>query len=323
MPRLIYYGDDRPGITRLRRGRGFSYRAPDGTTIDDKRERARIAALAVPPAYEQVWISPKPNGHLQATGRDSRQRKQYRYHPDWRAEQEAVKYDGLAEFGRALPAIRRRVLTDLKGTAGEQRFAIAAIIAMLDRLAIRIGNHDYAETNGTYGATTLQRRHMKLKGGEIALRYTAKGGLDVRKVLKDRTLNRVLEQLHDLPGGNLISWTDEDDRPRAVTSDQVNAALAEMVETPGITAKTFRTWAGSEAALSVALKQEHPTIRALSEAASERLANTPTVARNSYIHPAIIDLAETDFDTRKALLADLPETDGLRITERALLRLIG
>ena len=317
--KLVYYPDTQPGIRRERRGRGFSYIAADGTRIARGAERDRIEALAVPPAYEDVWICPKPNGHLQATGIDARARKQYRYHPDWTAFRAEKKFHALADFGRALPAIRRRVARDLNRDAGEQTFAVAAVIAMMDRLSIRVGNRDYADENGTYGATTLQSKHLRLQDHDLYLAYTAKGGRRVRRKLKNDSLLRALQKLHDLPGGALVSWCDEDGQPRGVSSDQANAWLQEATGTDQHTAKTFRTWSGSVAALDAALTADGPvTIKAMSEAAAERLANTATIARNSYIHPAVIALAEEP---------DLPpikpvETRGLRLRERQLLSLL-
>lgn len=321
-PSLIYYPDTEPGIRRLRKGRGFSYLAPDGTTISAAVERARIAALAVPPAYEDVWICPRPDGHLQATGRDARSRKQYRYHPDWTAFRSELKYSGLPAFGAALPRIRRAILRDLQGEAGDQAFAVAAVLLMIDRLSIRVGNPAYASLNGSFGATTLRRRHLKLTTSGLRLDYTAKGGLRVRAAVADRTLNRVLTALDDLPGRSLAKWVDDAGAARPVTSDQVNARLADLVGDAGATAKTFRTWNGSVAALEAALTEEKPTIRSLSQAAASRLHNTPTVARGSYIHPHVIDFASENPETRAKLTVDLPPVQGLRQPERALLRLL-
>ncbi len=322
-PDLIYYPDDRPGIRRRRQGRGFSYIAPDGTRIEQTGERRRIAALAVPPAYEDVWISPEPQGHLQATGRDARARKQYRYHPDWRAFRERCKFDRLADFGEALPGLRRRILRDLReGCPGDEEFATAAILALIDRACLRVGSLAYARENRTFGATTLQSRHLHLEGDRLVLRYRAKGGDKVVKTLRDATLNRTLARLDDLPGPQLVSWTDESGAARHVTSDMVNGVLAQFTGDPQLTAKTFRTWNGSAAAMEVAAKDAALTIKAMAEAASERLHNTPAIARSSYIHPDVIALSEKAPAARAALLADAPERAGLRLSEARLLHLL-
>ncbi|MFY0633612.1 MAG: DNA topoisomerase IB [Vannielia sp.] len=315
---LVYYPDSRPGIARRRCGRGFTYLAPDGTTIDDRKERARLKSLAVPPAYEEVWISPKTNGHLQATGLDARARKQYRYHPEWTAFRAATKFADLPAFGEVLPRIRRRVARDLNLDAGEEAFALAAVIAMIDRLSLRVGNSDYAAENGTYGATTLRSRHLRLKDGDLLLGYTSKGGKKVRRKIGNKRMQQTLQKLDDLPGAELVTWVDDAGETRTVSSSRVNAWLAEVSGTPGITAKTFRTWSGSVAALEAASSAETVTIKSMSEAAAKRLGNTPTIARNSYIHPAVIDLA----DAPEALPDEAPEHAGLRLPERRLLRLI-
>ncbi|KAA9006670.1 DNA topoisomerase IB [Histidinibacterium aquaticum] len=319
---LVYYPDDRPGIRRRRAGRGFAYYAPDGTRIDDRRERRRIKALAVPPAYEDVWICPQPNGHLQATGRDTRKRKQYRYHPDWRAWRDATKFDGLAEFGRALPTLRRRIRADLAGEAGERDTAIAAVLALIDRLSLRVGHADTARENGTYGATTLRNSHVTLEEGSIRLRYPGKGGGIVDKRLKDARLMKLLGRLHDLPGASFVSWVGPDGASHEVSSHAVNARISEITGESGFTAKTFRTWAGSEAALSVALQPQPTTIRAMTEAAAARLHNTPAISRSSYVHPRVIALSEATDAERLALMEDLPARAELRQAERALLRLL-
>ncbi|MGJ8615390.1 MAG: DNA topoisomerase IB [Sulfitobacter sp.] len=287
---LIYVTDDQPGITRQKRGRGYSYVAPDGTTIARGPERQRLEALAVPPAYEDVWMCPLPNGHLQATGRDARNRKQYRYHVDWTAAQAETKFAGLVDFGHVLPRIRRHVQRDLKGEAGDQSFALASAVALIDRTSMRVGNPDYARQNGSYGALTLRGKHLKLNGNTIQLRFKAKGGKKVRRQMNDRTLARILGKINDLPGAEVLSWLDDDGTPHRLSSAGLNGYLAEAAGTDGITAKTFRTWTGSLAAFEVAEKGA-ATIKAMAEAAADRLHNTPTIARNSYIHPAVIDLA--------------------------------
>ena len=317
-PDLVYYPDSRPGIRRLRRGRGFSYIAPDGTTIGDRKERARLASMAVPPAYEDVWMSPEPAGHLQATGRDARARKQYRYHPDWTAFRAEQKFDNLADFGRALPTIRRAILRDLDREPGSHRFAVAAVLAMLDRLALRVGSRDYAEENRTYGATTLRPAHMNLTKDGLRLSYRSKGGKRVRKILRDATLNRTLNRLADLRGATLVKWIDGNGAARAITAGDVNDRLRDLTGQDAVTGKTFRTWAGSVAALEAATG-DAPTIGALSEAAADRLANTPAIARTSYIHPAVIDLVENPAPLERPR----PEVAGLRKAERQLLAVLG
>lgn len=317
-PDLIYYPDDRPGISRRRAGRGWSYRAADGTTIDDADERARIEALAIPPAYADVWISPRRRGHLQATGYDDRTRKQYRYHPDWSEWRARRKYADLAEFGAALPALRRRVARALGGEAGERDFAIAAVLRLIDRTSIRVGSEDYRAENGTEGATTLRSRNLRLSDGKVRLDWTAKGGKRVRRQLSDRTLMRALHELSDLPGAPVFEWQDGDQR-RTVQADHVNDWMRDATGLDAATAKTFRTWNGSVAALEAALEAgEGVTIKAMAEAAAGRLHNTPAIARNSYIHPDVIALAET---WRPVKAPEGP--DGLRQGERALLKLLG
>ena len=310
---LVYYTDAQPGIQRLRRGRGFTYRAPDGTTIARGPERKRLESLAVPPAYEDVWMCPLTNGHLQATGIDARQRKQYRYHAEWSAHQSETKYASLAEFGHLLPRLRRRVLKDLESEAGERTFALASAVALIDRTSIRVGNADYTEANGSYGALTLRRKHVRLDENTIHLRYVAKGGKRVRRQMKDRTLARILDKIADLPGAELLNWVDETGEARSLNSSALNSYIAEAAGAEGVTAKTFRTWAGTLAAFEIAEKGD-ATIKAMAEAAAERLSNTPTVARNSYIHPSVIDLAGED-----ALTLEPEGMTGLLAAERRML----
>nr|WP_300063181.1 DNA topoisomerase IB [uncultured Roseobacter sp.] len=310
---IVYYPDDQPGISRRRWGRGFRYLAPDGTSIEDACERKRLTALAVPPAYEDVWMCPLPNGHLLATGRDAKNRKQYRYHPDWAAERAKTKFDLLPEFGRLLPRIRRRVRRDLGENAGDKTFALASAVALIDRAALRVGNDEYARENGSYGALTLKQRHITLSGTRIQLNYTAKGGKRVRKQMADRTLARTLNKIGDLPGATLLSWIDDDGVPQTLSSQALNQYIASICDHEEITAKTFRTWAGTLAAFEVA--QAGPaTIKEMSEAAAERLHNTATIARNSYIHPEVVALANSD----RALPAPVDIAD-LRVSEQKLL----
>lgn len=288
---LVYYPDSRPGIQRRRQGRGFSYIAPDGTTIDRGAERARLEAMAIPPAYDRVWMTPLPNGHLLATGFDARARKQYRYHPEWAQARAETKFSSLAEFGRLLPGLRRRVARDLEAEAGERDFALAAAVALIDRLAFRVGHPEYAAENGSYGASTLQRRHMRVTPQGIVLSFPAKGGRRVRQTVTDRRLARVLQKAHELPGAELLTWIDAQGAVHSIGSAALNDYLREAAGAAEVSAKTFRTWAGTLAAFQLARDGGPVTIRAMAEAAAARLHNTPAIARKSYIHPAVIGLA--------------------------------
>ncbi|WP_407492613.1 DNA topoisomerase IB [Pseudooceanicola sp. MF1-13] len=319
MAALTYYPDNRPGITRARHGRGFTYRAPDGTTIARGPERRRLEAMAVPPAYEDVWMSPLENGHLWATGYDARSRKQYRYHPDWSAAKSAEKYDSLPEFGEALPRVRDRIARDLANRdVGDERFALAAALLLIDETAIRVGTAAYASENGTYGATTLQRRHVRLVDGALRLTWTAKGGRKAQRVVRSKRLMRVLQAARDLPGAELFTWVDDAGEVRRVSSTALNEYLTDVKGCEEASAKTFRTWAGSRAAFQVHQAEgEACTIKAMAEAASDALANTPTVARNSYIHPKVIDLA----GKKENPLQEARR--GLTKAETGLLKLIG
>lgn len=235
-------------------------------------------------------MSPLANGHLQATGRDARKRKQYRYHADWARLQAETKFAQLLLFGAALPRLRRQLGRDLTAEVGAREFALAAAVSLIDRAALRVGHPDYTEQNGSYGALTLRNRHMRLNGREIRLDYRAKGGKRVRKQLVDRTLARALEKAGDLPGARLFSWQDDAGELHPLSSDQLNSYIAEASGCETATAKTFRTWAGTVAAFEQAEKGG-ATIKSMAQAAAERLHNTPAMARNSYIHPQVIDLA--------------------------------
>lgn len=318
LPDLVYFPDDRPGISRRRAGKGWSYAGPDGTTIDDAVERQRLNALAVPPAYVDVWISPEVRGHLQATGYDERTRKQYRYHPNWSEWRSLKKYGELPGFGAALPALRRRIATALGGEAGERDFAMAAVLRLIDRVSIRVGSEAYRAENGTEGATTLRSRNLKVDGKGVRLDFVAKGGKRVRRQLSDRTLMRALHDLSDLPGAPVFEWIEGGER-HAVHADHVNDWLREATGLDHATAKTFRTWNGSVAALEAAMKAgEGVTIKAMAGAAAAVLHNTPTIARTSYVHPQVINLADV---WREMAVPDAPV--GLRQGERALVGLLG
>lgn len=311
--KLIYFSDSEPGITRRRCGQGFTYFAPDGTRINDTAVRERLVGLAVPPAYTDVWMCPSPDGHLQATGRDARARKQYRYHPQWQEEQAQVKFDQLIEFGLALPRLRRRLRRDLAQDAGEQTFALAAATTLIDRAALRVGNPIYAAENGSYGALTLRNKHVKLNERHIALRFNAKGGKRVRRQLADRTLARVLNKISDLPGARLLSWLDGNGVAQAISSDMLNRYIADAAAVETVTAKTFRTWAGTLAAFEVGAAGD-ARIKDMASAAAKVLHNTPKIARDSYIHPRVIALADMTAPDITPVVKD-----DLRVAEQRLL----
>ena len=294
---LIYVSDTEPGIRRRRKGKGFSYTLPDGKTLADEIQRARIHALGLPPAYENVWICIDENGHLQATGYDARGRKQYRYHGDWQVFRSAGKFHQLIEFGNALPKIRRTVLHHLDTGAEDINGVLAALTILLDEAHLRVGNQAYVKENGTYGATTLLKRHLKIVDGRIELKFRAKGGKRVQRSLRHPRLQKILEEIADLPGRQLFVWKDETGALKPVDSGRLNAYLAE-ISGIAISAKTFRTWAGSLAAFGAARSAmsegRRPTVKEMSEAAAEVLHNTPSISRSSYIHPAIIALSAKD-----------------------------
>jgi len=319
---LIYVSDTEPGIRRSRKGKGFCYRLPDGKLVSDPRQKNRIAALGLPPAYDNVWICLEENGHLQATGYDARGRKQYRYHKDWNAFRSVEKFHQLIEFGQALPKIRRQALRDLDTGVDDIRGILAALTTLLDEAHLRVGNQAYVKENGTYGATTLLKRHIKLNDGKIELKFRAKGGKRVQRSLKHPRLQKMLEEIADLPGRQLFVWKDETGSLKPVESGRLNSYLAE-ISGIAISAKTFRTWAGSLAGFGVArsaiLEGRRPTVKEMAEASAEVLHNTPAISRSSYIHPRVIALADRD----REIPEDMPEAAsplrGLRAEENRLL----
>jgi DNA topoisomerase-1 len=293
---LRYSSDDRPGIRRRRRGRGFQYLDAHGRTITDREERARIDALAVPPAWTDVWICPSPNGHLQATGRDARGRKQYRYHPRWRELRDEAKYDRMLAFAAALPRIRRRVDRDIARKALSKPRVVATIVRLLDETGIRVGNDEYARENGSFGLTTMRKRHAEVEGSSVAFRFRGKSGKTTDVDVTDPRVARVLRRCEGLPGQHLFQYVDEDGEPVDVDSDDVNAYLREVAG-GDFTAKDFRTWTGTVLAawaleeLGEAGSQTQATrqvVRAVESVAKE-LGNTPAVCRSAYIHPQVIE----------------------------------
>jgi DNA topoisomerase-1 len=293
---LLYSDDARPGIRRVRRGGGFAYRGPRGRPVRDGATLARIRRLAVPPAWTDVWINPNPRGHVQATGRDARGRKQARYHPAWRAARDEAKFDRMPDFARALPRIRSRVRRDLAGGGPPTRpRVVAALVRLLEETLVRVGNDEYARHNGSYGLTTLRDRHVRKGGGELALRFLGKGGKPHDVAVGDPRVARIVVRCQDLPGERLFQYVDGDGRRRAVGSADVNAYLRD-VSGRDFTAKDFRTWAGTLLALrhlrrAAGARSAAPTKRALVaalDAVAGRLRNTRAVCRSSYVHPAVV-----------------------------------
>jgi DNA topoisomerase I len=292
---LRYATDARPGISRRRSGRGFSYRDAEGKVVRDGDVLARIKALAIPPAWTDVWICPWPNGHLQATGRDVRGRKQYRYHPRWHDRRGADKFERMVEFAEALPRIRERCEADLARPGLPREKVLAAVVRLLELTLIRVGNDEYARLNKSFGLTTLRDRHATIEGARVRFRFRGKSGQMHEVGLRDRRLARVIRRCQELPGQELFQYVDEEGEVRDVTSDDVNAYLREAAGP--FTAKDFRTWAGTVLAYR-ALRALQPADgeagdrRAVVEAVrqtADRLGNTPAVARGSYVHPAVLE----------------------------------
>nr|WP_077034508.1 DNA topoisomerase IB [Pelomonas sp. KK5] len=278
-----------PGIRRVRRGRGFAYRASQGQWLRDENEIARIRSLAIPPAYSDVWICPLPNGHLQATGRDARGRKQYRYHPQWLADQGQAKFDRLKAFGRALPRIRARVARDLRSELPQAR-VLAALVRLLDTTLARIGNDEYARGNGSFGLTTLRNPHARVRGARLRLSFRGKSGVMHDITVEDPRLARIVRHCQELPGQELFQYVDEAGELHRVGSADVNDYLAAAAG-ERFTAKDFRTWHGSALALQLALQSPLPfAMKPALAAVSERLRNTPAVCRSAYIHPRVLTL---------------------------------
>ncbi|MFH5924417.1 DNA topoisomerase IB [Roseomonas xinghualingensis] len=293
---LRYVSDTKPGITREPRGEGFVYRDPAGQLLNDEGMLERIRSLAIPPAYTDVWICLHANGHIQATGRDARGRKQYRYHPRWRETRDATKYERMAEFAVALPVIRARVAADLRRRGLPREKVLATIVRLLETTLIRVGNDDYAKENGSFGLTTLRNRHVSVKGETMRFAFKGKSGKTWRLGIADRRVAKVVRECQDLPGQELFAYQDEDGVLRNVTSGDVNDYLREITGRD-ITAKDFRTWAGTVMA-ALALREFEAVdsqaaakrnIRAAIEKVASRLGNTPTVCRKCYVHPDLLE----------------------------------
>jgi DNA topoisomerase-1 len=291
---LRYTSDGQPGFRRVLRGKHFVFYDVRGRVIRDARVIQRIRKLVIPPAYRDVWICPHANGHLQATGRDARGRKQYRYHPQWREQRDTTKFDRMLEFGRALPRIRRRVAKDLRNGGLPKEKVLATIVRLLECTLIRVGNEEYARANGSFGLTTLRDRHVELKNGTLVLEFRGKSGVAQRALVTDRRVAHIVRDCRDIPGQELFQWIDENGARRPIDSSDVNGYLREA-SGGSFTAKDFRTWFATLEALAM-LRKARPgnaseakkQVLATVKAVSEKLGNTPTVCRKCYIHPEVL-----------------------------------
>ena len=292
---LRYMSDAVPGITRRRVGKSFSYRAPDGRVLPNDGTKEWIRSLAIPPAWQHVWISPRRDGHLLATGRDARGRKQYRYHPRWRSLRDEAKFGRMLAFARALPRIRDEVEAELRKPGLGRRKVLATVVRLLETTLIRVGNDEYARSNQTFGLTTLRNRHVKTEGSELRFTFRGKSGKRHAVTLKNRRLVNLIAKMRELPGQELFQYLDEDGVPQPINSADVNAFLREIAGDE-FTAKDFRTWAGTVLAAwalreFTAFDSEAAAKRNVTQAierVASRLGNTPAICRKSYVHPEIV-----------------------------------
>lgn len=293
---LRYVDVTSPGITRHRAGTGFSYRDSNGRRITDRKIRDRIGSLAIPPAWNDVWICPSANGHIQATGRDARNRKQYRYHPKWREVRDETKYERMLQFGQALPRIRQRVDADLRRHGLPREKVLAAIVHLLETTLIRVGNDEYAKTNKSFGLTTMRDRHVDISGTTLEFEFAGKSGVRHEIELRNPRLARIVKACQDLPGQQLFQYLDDDGQRHTIGSDDVNQYLREITG-QDYTAKDFRTWAGTVLAARALAEFEtvdtdtiaRKNVVSAIESVAARLGNTTTICRKCYVHPAVID----------------------------------
>jgi DNA topoisomerase-1 len=329
---LIYVRDEQQGIRRQRRGKNFTYMMASGKPLRDRRELKRIRKLAIPPAYEDVWICANPDGHVQATGRDSRGRKQYRYHPRWCEIRDANKFREMIAFGRLLPMLRKRIAADIaKRGLGRER-VLATLVDLLQTTLIRVGNEGYARNNKSYGLTTLRNRHVAIDGGTLRFEFKGKSGKLWKLKIRNRRVARVVKACQELPGQELFQYLDEDGNRQRVTSSDVNAYLKE-ISGHDITAKHFRTWAGTVlAAMALGEFEKFDTqalakknIKAAIECVAKRLGNTPTICRKCYVHPEVLT-AYLEGDQlaglKQEIEAELEDPSDLTAEEAALLGLL-
>ncbi len=322
---LRYSSDEEPGISRRKAGRGFSYRTERGGAVKGERQLTRIRALGIPPAWTAVWICPDARGHLQATGRDARGRKQYLYHAEWRALRDSSKFDRMEEFGSRLPRVRDRIESDLALPGLQRERVLAAVVRLVDETLIRVGSEEYRRTNGSYGATTMRSQHARVDGHHITVEFKGKSGKLQHAEVDDRRLARTMQKLDDLPGRELFEYLDDDRERRPVRSDDVNGYLGE-ISGAEITVKDFRTWGASALCMRALNDLEPPasptaakrSITGAIRDVATALGNTPAVCRASYVHPQIL-VAFASGDLPPAATRRLK---GLDRWESALLRFL-
>ena len=293
---MRHSSDSDPGYSRERKGLGWAYFDGKGKRVTDRDEIDRLNAIGLPPAYTDAWFCKDPDGHLQATGIDARGRKQYRYHPEFVARRSASKFDGLLEFGKALPKLRRRVERDLKRRKMERETVLAAVIRLLDTEHIRVGNEQYAKENKSFGATTLRTRHLRRKGRKLVMRFAGKHGIVHEVSLTDSHLKRVVTKCQDLPGQMLFQYVNGDGEPRPVSSSDVNDYIRDATGAD-FTAKHFRTWSASVIALEQLLKKAEDkriTVKTVIEPVAEALGNTEAMSRKAYVHPGLIEAVKDE-----------------------------
>ena len=330
---LRYVTDAKPGIRRIRCGKGFRYTAPGGATIHDEETLGRIRALVIPPAWTGVWVCTIANGHLQATGRDARGRKQSRYHPRWREVRDETKYGRMVQFAQALPQIRERVKKDLALPGLPREKVLATIVSLMEQTHIRVGNQEYAKENGSYGLTTLRNKHVEVNGSQVTFSFQGKSKVHHTVSLQDRRLARIIKQCEDLPGYELFQYVDEEGERHAIDSSDVNEYLREITG-QHFTAKDFRTWAGSVLACDLLRgmdafenqTQAKKNVVAAIKSVAAKLGNTPSICRKCYVHPAVLEayLGGISVEEAKAELEEEigEQSNALRKDERVLLRLL-
>jgi DNA topoisomerase I len=332
LARLRYVSDSSPGICRQRHGKGFTYIGVDGRSIRDKEELQRIQALAIPPAWKEVWICPSANGHIQATGRDAKGRKQYRYHRRWRIERDETKFSRLLDFARALPAIRKRVKADLALNGLPMEKVLATVVRLLESTFIRVGNEEYARANQSYGLTTLRNRHVAVSGSTLRFHFRGKSGKQHSIAFTSPQMARIIKRCQDMPGQALFQYVNDDGQLQSIGSVEVNQYLRE-ISGQDFTAKDFRTWAGTVLAALMLTElgefesesQAKENITGAVQAVALRLGNTPAICRKCYIHPTILD-AYLDHSLLKGLKTKRANPakglPGLRAAERAVVKLL-